>query len=266
MKNTKKINTNFKIKLKGKNIMNDESFSERHKDFVQNIKTYFKQERNTVIYDKRNIIKIVEFEGKKYVVKSFKIPHLLNQIVYKFFRESKAKRSFDNSYQLKKMEVETPNPIGYIEFPTRFLFKESFYISKFYDFDFEIRAVFSDENFEDREEILKKFIEYSHQLHQKKVYHIDYSPGNILVKKLSYGYEFSIIDVNRMKFVEFDDDLRMQSLAKLSNNKEDNEFMVKHYAKVSKKDETVLLQKLTMALEKQAQYLANKKKLKKLKG
>jgi tRNA A-37 threonylcarbamoyl transferase component Bud32 len=246
--------------------MNYEAPNEREKDFVLNIKTYFKQEQNTVIYDKRNIIKIVEFEGKKYVVKSFKIPHLVNQIVYRFFRDSKAKRSFINSIKLAELNISTPQPIGFIEFPTAFKFKESFYISEFFDFDFEIRAVFSDKEFEDRENILKKFIAYTYQLHEKGVYHIDYSPGNILVKKTSYGYKFSIIDVNRMQFTEFNDDLRMQSLAKLTNDKEDNEFIAKHYAHIAKLEESTLLDKFNIALVKQEKYLSNKKRLKKIKG
>ena len=246
--------------------MTYETNGERTKDFVKNIKTYFDQEDNIVIYDKRNIIKIVEFEKTKYVVKSFKIPHLLNQFVYRFFRQSKAKRSFLNTMRLKMMDINTPEPLGYIEFPTQFLFKESFYISELFDFDFEIRAVFSDENFEDRDNILKKFIAFTHKLHQKKVYHIDYSPGNILVKKVNGIYTFSIIDVNRMKFIEFDDDLRMQSLAKLTNNQADNEFMVKEYARVSKINESLLLEKLNMSLSKQRQYLDNKKRLKRFRN
>jgi len=244
--------------------MNYEVENAHHKDFVKNIKTYFNQKENHTIYNKRNIIKIVEFEEKKYVVKSFKTPHLLNQIVYQFFRDSKAKRSFKNSFKLKELGINTPRPIGYIEFPTSFRFKESFYISEFFDFDFEIRAVLNDRNFEDRENILKKFIEYTYQLHQKKVHHIDYSPGNILVKKIASFYQFSIIDVNRMEFIPFDDDLRMQNLAKLSNDKEDNAFMARYYAQIAKLDETLLLDKLNSSLLKQQQYLANKKRLKKL--
>jgi len=243
-----------------------ESPNERTKDFVKNIKTYFEQERNIVIYDKRNIIKIIEFERQKYVVKSFKMPHLLNQIVYRFWRESKAKRSFDNSRRLKTLGVETPEPIGYVEFPTRFRFKESFYISAFFDFDFEIRAVFADEEFEERESILKQFVEFTYGLHQKKIYHIDYSPGNILIKKGAYRYVFSIIDVNRMKFLEMDSDLRMKSLAKLTNNIEDNRFMAEYYAKISDLDKSMLWDRLEFYLNEQQKYLANKKRLKKLKG
>jgi serine/threonine protein kinase len=240
--------------------------NERTKDFVKNIKTYFDQEQNHTIYDKRNIIKIIEFENQKYVVKSFKKPHLLNQIIYRFFRESKAKRSFDNSIHLQRIGVHTPKPIGYIEFPTRFRFLDSFYISAFFDFDFEIRAVLADEEFEDRDNILQKFIEFTYNLHQKGIYHIDYSPGNILVKKIGGGYLFSIIDVNRMKFVEFDMDLRMQSLAKLTKNLKDNKRFVEYYAKISHLDEGLLFDRLQFYLDEQQRYLENKKRLKRLKG
>lgn len=246
--------------------MNYKVSNEHLKDFVKDIKTYFNQKDNVVIYDKRNIIKIIKYNNQKYVVKSFKIPHLLNQIVYRFFRKSKAKRSFDNSLHLKQIGVHTPIPIGYIEFSTLCRFKESFYISKFFDFDFEIRAVLKDKKFEDRENILKKFIEFSYQLHQKGVYHIDYSPGNILIKKDGDNYVFSIIDVNRMEFLKFDFELRMKNLAKLTNNQKDNLFLAEYYAKVSNLDKNMLFERLQFYLDKQQNYLETKKKLKKLRG
>ncbi len=245
--------------------MHYEVANERTKDLVRHVKTYFNQEENHTIYDKRNVIKVVHFEGKRYVVKSFKTPHLLNQIVYRFFRDSKAKRSFINSMKLKQLGIDTPEPVGYIEFPTLLRFRESFYISKFFDFDFEIRAVLKDKAFEERETILKKFIEYTYRLHQKKVYHLDYSPGNILVKKVDGVYRFSIIDVNRMAFMELDDTLRMQNLSKLTNDREDNLFMARYYAQIAKRDEALLVEKLTTALEKQKTYLERKKRLKRLK-
>ena len=240
--------------------------NERTKDFIKNIKTYFDQEQNHIIYNKRNIIKIIEFENQKYVVKSFKKPHLLNQIVYRFWRDSKAKRSFDNSIHLQRIGVHTPRPIGYIEFPTRFRFLDSFYISVFFDFDFEIRAVFKNKEFKDRENILKKFIEFTYNLHQKGVHHIDYSPGNILIKKVDNQYIFSIIDVNRMKFLEFDNELRMKSLSKLTKDSNDNAFMARYYSKISKIDEEILIESLKSAIEEEQKYLENKKRLKKLKG
>ena len=234
--------------------------------FLVNIQKYFQSENNIVLFDKRNIIKIVEFENKKYVVKSFKIPHFINKIVYKFFRASKAKRSYDNSVKLEELNINTPKPIGYIEFSSFVFFKDSYYISEFFDYDFEIRAVFKDENFKDRTNILKKFIEFTYDVHNKGVYHIDYSPGNILVKKIDDEYQFFIIDVNRMKFLEFDVDLRMKSMSKLTFNESDNDLMIRHYSEISKIDFKLLKKKYKFYLDEQQKYLDNKKRLKRLKS
>ncbi|MCK5294596.1 MAG: hypothetical protein KAJ49_08095 [Arcobacteraceae bacterium] len=246
--------------------MNYKVIESKYSEFLLNIKEYFSKEDNIVIYDKRNIIKVIRYNNQKYVIKSFKIPHIINKIVYKFFRDSKAKRSYVNSVKLIELNINTPKPIGYIEFDTAVFFKESFYISEFFDFDFEIRAVFIDDKFENRVEILEKFVEFTYDLHNKGVYHIDYSPGNILIKKIDGEYQFYIIDVNRMKFLEFDLDLRMKSISKLTSNNIDNEFIAKYYSQIANLNSSELLEKYNFYLDEQQKYLANKKKLKKLRS
>jgi len=48
---------------------------------------------------------------------------------------------------------------------------------------------------------LFRFACFTAKLHQAGVYHFDYSPGNILIKNLpNNDYQFSLIDINRMKF------------------------------------------------------------------
>ncbi len=246
--------------------MNYKIIEKKYNSFILDIKSYFKNKSNIVIYDKRNIIKIAVYNEQKYVIKSFKIPHILNKIVYRFFRDSKAKRSYENSIKLLELNINTPKPIGYIEFNSLFLFKESFYVSEFFDFDFEIRAIFKDKKFKNRESILKKFIEFSYDLHNKGVYHIDYSPGNILVKKIYDEYQFYIIDVNRMKFLDFDIELRMKSMSKLTSSKEDNDFMVNYYSEISELEKNIVVEKYNFYLAEQQKYLENKKRLKNLKG
>jgi len=246
--------------------MNYKTIDTKYNKFLLNIKEYFLKKENVVIYDKRNIIKVTEYHNMKYVIKSFKIPHFINKVVYNFFRDSKAKRSYENSIKLMRLNINTPKPIGYIEFNSIFLFKESFYVSEFFDYDYEIRAVLSDDKFDNRKEILKKFVEFTYELHNKGVYHIDYSPGNILVKKINNEYQFYIIDVNRMKFLEFDVDLRMKSMSKLTVIEEDNDFIVNYYSEISKLDIKKLTSQFKIHLESEKQYLLNKKKLKRLKG
>jgi serine/threonine protein kinase len=244
------------------NIQLDSNYNNA-KDFVNNIKNHFSQNKN-VIFAKRNIIKVIEYNGKKIVVKSFKVPNLINQFAYRFIRDSKSKRSFLNAQKLIKLDINTPKPIAYVEFFDPLL-GESFYICEYFDYDFEIRAVLRDNNFEDRDNIFKEFALFSYNLHQKGVYHIDYSPGNVLIKKEDNRYLFSIVDVNRMKFIKFDDKLRFQNLSRFSATDEDTKTIAKEYAKVSGIDEKFAHQQLSFFHQKHQQYLQNKKRLKRLK-
>ena len=78
----------------------------------------------------RNSLKLFQLGGKTINVKSFRIPHLINQIVYRFFRKSKAQRSYEYANKLMELNVGTPQPIGYYEFKTLLLFNRSYYISE----------------------------------------------------------------------------------------------------------------------------------------
>ena len=73
--------------------MIDFALDENHQnfeDFTKNIKLHFEQS-DAIITAQRNVIKILEFEDKKVVAKSFKIPHFINRFAYRFIRDSKAK-------------------------------------------------------------------------------------------------------------------------------------------------------------------------------
>ena len=242
------------------------SIDKKYDSFVSNIEEHFNNSKNITLFKQRNIVKIVEYNSVKYVVKSFKVPHLLNRVVYNYFRASKAKRSYLNSLELEKLQVNVPKPIAYIEFPSKFLFGKSYFISEFFDYDFEIRAVFNNEDFEDRETILKEFVKFSYSLHNKGVYHIDYSPGNVLIKRVDGEYIFYIIDVNRMNFIDFYDTTRFKNLSRFSTSSSDLEFIAKEYASLHKIEEKVAIETLYKYHNEHQKYLENKKRVKALRG
>lgn len=213
--------------------MNYELIDGRYTDFVKNIRKYFKISKGS-IHKARNEIKVVESDGEELAVKSFKVPHIINKIVYTLFRDSKAKKSYDNSVKIIEF---VPKPIGYIEFKKFGLLDESYFISKRFDYDFTIREPLLDKSFDDREAVFQAFAAFTLSLHERGVLHLDYSPGNILIKKEQSGYTFKLVDINRMEFKALSPDERLKNFAKLWAKDDDLRFIVKEYARLSGEDE-----------------------------
>ena len=208
------------------------SFESFH-DFVLNIQTQFHQNHST-IHKARNELKIISYNNLETVVKSFKVPNLLRRIIYTFFRDSKAKKSYDNSIILEDL---TPTPIAYIEFYNNALLEESYFISEKFDYDFTIREPLIEDMFEDKEEIFKEFAHFTFRLHQNNILHLDYSPGNILIKKENSSYTFKVVDINRMEFRELSLNDRLKNFSKLWANDEQITIMAKEYALLCGEDE-----------------------------
>ncbi len=232
------------------------------KNELLNIKNIFNTAQES-IHKARNELKIIELNGVKCVVKSFKIPHAINRVAYTFLRDGKAKKSYLNAIRLTELDVTTPEPIGIIEFFSSGLLTESYFISVYEPYDFTIREVFHHkvENFQ---EILKQFAKFTYEIHQKGVWHVDYSLGNILVTKQDKQYKFSLVDINRMEFKVISAYEGLKNFNKFWA-KDDNDLIIlaTEYAKLAKLDE----KKATKILVNEAKYLEYKINLKrKLKG
>ena len=168
--------------------------------YIRELPDSFKNE-GELIYKGRNELKVFEINGKKIVVKSFKISHLINKIAYSFFRPSKAKRSYLYGLEIIKRGINTPVPIAYIEEIKGGLLNRSFYISEYCEYDRIFREfTYYPESFEGKDDILLRFADFTSHLHDLGIYHKDYSPGNILFQKTEAGIDFCIIDINRVRF------------------------------------------------------------------
>lgn len=207
---------------------------------------------NYTIHKARNELKIITLDGLKTVIKSFKIPHLLNRIVYTFFRKSKAYKSYHHALRLEELGISTPAPIALIECFESGLLTDSYFISEYFEYDFTIRTPLL-EPLEEREAIFRAFAAYTFELHQKGVWHLDYSPGNILIKRNEQGYQFSIVDINRMEFRPISALEGCENFNKLWASDEELEIMGKEYARLSGLDE------ITVITEMQHHNNANKR-------
>lgn len=240
---------NFYRKKASKKIL-----SSHYDQLITDIESYFHQSLHS-IHKARNEIKVINFEGEELVIKSFKEPNFINKIAYFLYKDSKAKRSYE--YALKISDF-TPKPIGYHEFYEGGFLKRSYFIAQKFDYDFTMKTPLDDVNFENRETLFKAFVDFTKKLHDHNILHLDYSPGNILIKKCKEGYSFKIVDINRMQFKKLSQKERMKNFAKLAASDDDLASMVVHYSQ-DKQDVALAI----YYSHKHQNFRALKKKIKK---
>ncbi|WP_457743401.1 hypothetical protein [Sulfurimonas sp.] len=234
-------------------------FKNEFQDFLLNIQNYFQQNNNS-IHKARNELKVLAYKNSEIVVKSFKVPNLIRRIYYTFFRDTKAKKSYDNSI---KIGAFTPDPIGYIEFFSTGLLDESYFVAKKFSYDFTIKEPIVNKELSDRDVIFKAFASFTYELHQNNIYHKDYSPGNILIKKEKDDYIFKIVDINRMEFKPLSLDERLKNFAKLWLLDEDLTTIITKYAELIDEDKETCI---TIALRHSHQLKRKINMKKRLKG
>lgn len=217
------------------------------------------------VADGRNKIKKFKLKnGKEINIKKFKKKDIVTQWIYKNFKGSKAKRSFEYANMLLKLNINTPEPIAF--FDNFGVEKSSYYISEELKYDFTCREVLWDDEgilekimekvLPYRDEIIKQFAKFTFKLHENGVRFDDYSPGNVLIKKNGEKYEFYLIDLNRMAFLKnlsFSE--RMKNVSRMMENKEYVEKFSKEYSKYCKKDEKEVFNKLYYFVKKHRFYV-----------
>jgi len=217
---------NFHITEGYKNFKNDLL------EIISNINSY----QNEFDTGKRNSIKKVEVSNKVIIIKAFKIPNVINQIVYRYIRKSKARRSFEFATNLINLNIKTPAPIAYIEDFNLLGLKRSYYISEFVDYDITYRELSLQSEKAENEVILRAFTKFTYGLHEKEIIFLDHSPGNTLIIKKNNGFDFYLVDLNRMKFGTLDFEDRMKNFSRLTPEKDMIQFMSEEYAELSGED------------------------------
>ncbi len=230
------------------------------KDIIHDSINNFNTSGRIFAAGKRNTIKLFELEGQTLNVKSFKIPNSFNSVVYKFFRKSKAKRSYEYATYLIENGILTPKPIAFYEKFNWFGLQESYYVSEHLLSDLTFRELVEDPNFPNHEIILRQFTQFCFQLHEKGIEFKDHSPGNTLIKKRANAvYDFYLVDLNRMAFhtaIPFA--LRMKNLSRLTPQKEMIAIMANEYAQLSGEAESLIFETL-WKFTSEFQYRFNRK-------
>ena len=243
-----------------KQVINKEflSFRDLLNDYIINFDTkgepFGNQDRNSLKLFKLNDITIN--------AKSFRIPNVINQIVYKHFRKSKAQRSYEYALKLEQLGIGTPKPIAYFEFSSLLFFRKSYYLSEHLDCELTFRELNKNVNFPNHEKILRAFTRFTFIFHEQNILFLDHSPGNTLIKKTIDGYNFYLVDLNRMEFRPLSFETRIKNFERLSTKKFIIEIMSDEYAKCSGESYDKILKLMWSSTEAFQAKFHNKRRLK----
>lgn len=184
-----------------------------------------------VLTQGRNVIKVMEVGGLLLNVKSYKRPMLVNRFVYAYLRPTKAERSYKYADILLSRGIGTPEPVAYIVYRDGWGVTESFYVSLQVDCDCEFRAL-KEERPADLRAILVAFTRFTCRLHENGIYFVDHSPGNTLIKRTANGYDFYLVDLNRMRFKTVSPECGLHNFYRLDADDDMIDVIAAEYARL----------------------------------
>ena len=242
-----------------------EAYKKQEQDIRQAIED-FESGGEVFIKGPRNTIKLFPLGEKQMNIKSFKVPNAVNKIAYRFFRKSKAQRSFQYAHTLVTRGIGTPYPIAFAEENSGVLFGKSYYISEHLESDLTYRTLVQEPEYPDFENILRAFTRFTYSLHENHIEFLDHSPGNTLIQAGEEGYKFFLVDLNRMNFRKLDFDGRMKNFSRLTYKKEMVAIMANEYSRIYSKTEVEVFEKMWFyTRDFQAKYNRKRELKKKLK-
>lgn len=234
-----------------------------YKDDILSTLKIFKSGGVLIGNGSRNVIKVFNLNGIHLNFKLFKQHNIINRHVYKFYRKSKAQRSFEYAHMLIQKSYWTPKPIAYIENHDFIGLTSSYYISEQLENSLTFDHVLGDHSFPDREQIIKEYTSLMFRLHNDGILFLDNSPNNFLIRKEDNHYSIYMVDLNRMNFYDsIDLDKRLANFARITNDPEVIKIIAEQYSLLYGISEDLCLKKITQYTQRQLVKRKVKKVLK----
>lgn len=226
------------------------------------IQQNFAQASN-ILQQGRNTIKRIDIDGMPIVVKAFRKPDKIRGWLYANKLSSKAKKSFLHAKRLLEMGIDTPEPVAWIEQIERSRLTQSYYLTRYKEHDLTMKAVFA-ENSKQNIATIQQFTRFTYAMHRAGVLHLDHSANNTLLSKTGDGYQFCIIDINRMQFGSVSLEQGLNNFVRLTDNIVAMEVIASTYAKCTGADPEQCRSILFALKQKHVKRLSLKRRLKAL--
>ena len=199
--------------------------------FLNTLPNRFDEGEGEIVYKGRNELRKITYEGRNFIIKSFKRPNFINRFVYGIFRPSKAKRSFEHACLFLKIGVGTPFPVGYMNVRNGLLFDRSYLVT----LESACTHVYNDlfqQKFEYEDEVLREIARVTVVLHDHGYAHKDYGRGNILFEKTNEGIRIELVDLNRLAIGPLDLKAGCKNMERLPCTPHMHRVFAEEYAKL----------------------------------
>jgi len=183
------------------------------------------------IYEGRNrVVRLVR--GDRHInIKQFKVPNIINRLVYTTLRRSKAVRAYEYALRLRNLGFNTPEPLAYAERRHGPLLGLSYFVSQQLEGFRDMRVIDDDDN---RATLADELGALMARMHDMGVWMKDFSQGNILRRRDSKGrYEFFLVDINRMEFDVTDRRKLMDNFGRITDDPTFLRILVRAYIRHS---------------------------------
>ncbi len=182
------------------------------KRFVHQLPWRFAHEGRE-IFKNRNAIRQYELGDDSVVVKQFTLPIAFNRVVYRWWRKSKAQRSYEYAMQLRALGVGSPEPLGFCDTGSLCKIGYCYYASRTSKLRYNYHDAVNGKQ-PDEEYVLRTLAKTVAQMHEGGFWHKDLSGNNILWDRVDdegnpldvavsshqdYKIAIELIDLNRMR-------------------------------------------------------------------
>ena len=204
-------------------------------------------------------------ESIEVAVKAFRVPSRAKGLVYAHLRPSKARRSMAHAERLLALGIGTPDPVACIEYEHAGSLRESYYVCRYWPSDVDLTGLLykGDATGQKTDLLLEELARFTLLQHDNGVLHLDYNPGNILVRSKGNGFDFALIDLNRLRFRTLDADDRISALVRLTTVVDYLRIIGRQYADVLGEDPERFCQKLEIA---HSRFLGRRRTVKQIKS
>lgn len=183
-----------------------------------------------VVYEGRNRVTRFMVNGKSLMAKQFRRVNVVQQVVYTFFRKTKAERAFIYADEFLKRGIDTPQPVAYMECKEMGLFTIGYFVSEESAGDGCHQLLREVKNYDTRlaDAVARQVL----LMHSKGVLHGDLNLSNFLCQQTAEGYHFTMIDINRSHFTDGwpTDEQCLKNLMRLTHRRDLYEYLMRSYA------------------------------------